>query len=97
MKKFVYGVLAAATLSAALSVAPAQARPVSFAITLGDVQFAYVDGYYDSHRRWHTWRNAEQRKWYQQHHRGSYLGVSHSRDNDHNRRDWRNGKRHDWH
>ena len=98
MRTFVYGLLAASALgAAALTAAPAEARGVSFSVTLGDVQIGYQDGYYDRNRHWHPWRNAAQRKWYQQNHRSSYFGVSHSRDNDRNRRDWRNGRRNDWH
>ena len=100
MMKFAYGLAAASALCVAgmlTTVAPAEARGPSFEITLGDVQFGYVDGYYDSHRHWHRWHNSQERKWYQQHHNDAYFGMNHGRDNDHNRKDWRNGKRDNWH
>lgn len=68
----------------------------SFSIILGDVVIAYSDGYYDRNRRWHGWRNNNERNWYQQNHRDSYHGIRHDRDNDRKRRDWRDGKRKDW-
>jgi hypothetical protein len=68
----------------------------SFSISLGNVVIAYSDGYYDSNRRWHGWRNDNERNWYQNNHRDRYHGVRHDSDNDRKRRDWRDGKRKDW-
>lgn len=69
---------------------------VNFSITLGNVVFGYSDGYYDQDRRWHGWRNDDERNWYQQNHRDSFFGMNHDGDNDRYRRDWRDGKRKDW-
>lgn len=100
MNKFTYGLIAAGALSIAAATAtavPAEARNnVSFSITLGNVQFAYVDGYYDSNRRWHAWRNNDERNWYRNNHRNSYFAMRHDRDNDRFRKDWRKGKRKNW-
>ena len=69
---------------------------VNFSITLGNVQFGYNDGYYDQNRGWHSWKNNGERDWYRQNHRQSYYDVTHDRDGDQNRKDWRDGKRNDW-
>jgi len=69
---------------------------VDFAISLGNVVLAYSDGYYDNGRRWHRWRNDDERRWYQQNRRQSYYHMSRYRDRDRNRRGWRDGRRNDW-
>lgn len=69
---------------------------VDFSISLGNVVFGYEDGYYDNGRRWHSWRNDNERRWYQQNRRQSYHHMSRHRDRDRNRRDWRDGRRDDW-
>lgn len=102
MKKFIHGLFAAGALCMAGLVAtsmPADARQrgdTSFSITLGNAQFGYTDGYYDSGRRWHRWRNHNERRWYQRNHRQSYYQMRHHHDRDQYRRDWRNGRRDDW-
>ena len=102
MKKFTLGLFAASALCAAGLVAtavPADARhrqSTDFSISLGHVVFGYSDGYYDNNRRWHRWRHNDERNWYRQNRRASYYHMNHSRDRDHNRRDWRNGRRNDW-
>ena len=67
-----------------------------FSISLGNVVFGYEDGYYDNGRRWHSWRNDKERRWYQQNRRQSYHHMTRDRDGDRNRRDWRDGRRDDW-
>jgi len=67
-----------------------------FAIILGHALLGYADGYYDRDRRWHGWRNDNERNWFRQSHRDRYFDVRHDRDRDRNRRDWRNGRRQDW-
>jgi hypothetical protein len=69
---------------------------IDFAIQLGDVVIAYSDGYYDRHRRWHRWRSDRERDWYRRHRHNSYYHMPRDRDRDHRRRDWRDGRRHDW-
>ncbi len=102
MNKFTLGLMGAAAFCAAGMVAtvpPAEAQQVaalSFSITLGNVGIAYTDGYYDQNRRWHRWRNSQERNWYRQNHRDAYFPISHSRDRDPYRSDWRKGKRPDW-
>jgi hypothetical protein len=68
----------------------------TFSIQLGNIVFAYSDGYYDRSRRWHRWRNDRERNWYRQHRRTSYHETTRDRDRDRNRRDWRDGRRNDW-
>jgi hypothetical protein len=102
MSKMTNGLLVGAALCALGMIgttAPAEARATggaSFSITLGNVVFGYSDGYYDQNRRWHTWRNSQERNWYQSNHRGSFYNLRHDRDNDSNRRNWRNGRSQDW-
>ena len=69
---------------------------VSFSINLGDVVIGYSDGYYDRSRRWHRWRNDDERNWYRQNRRAAYFDMIRDRDNDRHRRDWRDGRRQDW-
>jgi hypothetical protein len=68
----------------------------TFSIQLGNIVFAYSDGYYDRDRRWHRWRSDRERNWYRQHRRAYYYGYPRSRDRDRARRDWRDGRRNDW-
>lgn len=68
----------------------------NFAIILGGVMFGYSDGYYDQDRRWHTWRNKDERRWYQQNRRRSYYSMRHNQDRHRGRIDWREGRRQDW-
>ncbi|MEQ1754376.1 MAG: hypothetical protein ABL973_09615 [Micropepsaceae bacterium] len=101
MTKFTFRLITASAILAgglfAVSV-PAEARdrnPVSFSVTLGNVQFAYTDGYYDNNRRWHSWRNDNERSWYYRNHRRSYYNMRRDNDRDCNRRNWRNGRGND--
>jgi hypothetical protein len=68
----------------------------SLSFALGDVVFAYNDGYYDRYRRWHSWRNDRERDYFRDHRRQSYFNMRHDYDNDRHRRDWREGRRRDW-
>lgn len=67
-----------------------------FSISLGNIVFGYSDGYYDPQRRWHKWRNRNERRWYQENHGESYYEMNRRHDNDRHRRDWRDGRRDDW-
>ena len=69
---------------------------VDFTVLLGNIVFAYDDGYYDNNRRWHNWRNVDERNWYMQNHGKTYYHMRRHRDRDHNRRDWREGRSDDW-
>lgn len=67
-----------------------------FAISLGNIVFAYSDGYYDRERRWHTWRNDGEREWYRRNYSRTYYDFRRDRDDDRGRRDWREGRGSDW-
>ncbi len=67
-----------------------------FAIVLGNIVFAYNDGYYDHDRRWHAWRSNDEREWYRRHYGRTYYNYRHDNDRDHRRRDWREGRRNNW-
>jgi len=59
-------------------------RPgVTFEIGIGDIIFGFNDGYYDRHRRWHRWRNHNERDYFRRHYR-------------HRWRDHRYGDYRDW-
>ncbi len=100
MNKLLNGLCVGAALCAlgltAATTPAAHAAGVNFSITLGDVVFGYSDGYYDKNRRWHRWRNSQERRWYQSNHRNSFYNLQRDRDTDRNRRDWRNGRGRDW-
>ena len=102
MNKLTYGVFAASALCAvglvaiAMPVAARDRGDTSFSISLGNVQFGYSDGYYDNDRRWHNWRDDEERDWYRQNHGQSYYQYDRESDRDQYRRDWREGRRSDW-
>lgn len=68
----------------------------NFAIVLGNVVFAYNDGYYDHDRRWHSWRSDDEREWYRRHYSRTYYDYRRDRDNDRHRRDWRDGRSDRW-
>jgi len=79
MKTFKLLLAASALTFAGLAAsAPASAQPSSFSFRMGDVAVGYSDGYYDQNRRWHTWRNAREHRWY----RSNYA-----------RNDWNRGER----
>lgn len=102
MSKITNGLLVGAALCAfglTATVTPAAARTtggITFSISLGNVAIGYSDGYYDQNRRWHRWRNTQERRWYQSNHRDSFYNLRHTRDRDRNRRDWRRGRLQDW-
>ena len=102
MNKFTIGLLAASALcSAGLAVttvpAAAQYRGDSnFSVSLGDVAFGYSDGYYDNERRWHSWRDDDERIWYEQNHGPTYYQMGRNDERDQFRRDWRDGRRDSW-
>ena len=61
---------------------------LSFAV--GDVAFAYADGYWDRFHHWHAWRNDAERIWWRDHYHDRYWEWHHDRDHD-------MGWKHDWH
>jgi hypothetical protein len=69
---------------------------VDFTVMFGNVVFGYDDGYYDNSRRWHSWRNDNERSWYMKNRGSSYHHMRRDGDRDHNRRDWREGRSNDW-
>jgi len=69
---------------------------VTFSIGIGNIVFAYSDGYYDRHRRWHHWRDHRQRDWYRRHYGRRYHGYRRDDERDHRRRDWWRGRRDRW-
>lgn len=99
MNRITSGLVAASALFAAgtfVMAAPAQAADVQFSIVVGDVAFAYQDGYYDRNRRWHAWRSDDERDWYRRNYRTTYYDIYRDDDRDQFRRDWRYGRRNDW-
>ncbi len=66
----------------AATVVPAVAQPSGFSFRLGDIGFAYNDGYYDRGHRWHRWRNQREQNWYRSNYRHHYRSYGHDRDRD---------------
>ncbi len=73
------GLLCGAGMAASV---PAAAQPSSFSFRVGDIGFAYQDGYYDRSHRWHAWRNAREHRWYRANYRSQYRGYTRDRDRD---------------
>jgi hypothetical protein len=55
---------------------------VSVGVDFGDVAFAYEDGYWDSHHRWHKWRHKHDRERYMAMSGNHYNDWKHDRDPD---------------
>ena len=68
-----------------LGVSAASAQPSSFSFRIGNVALGYSDGYYDRSHRWHSWRNARERAWYQSNYRrynANWRGMRRDQDRD---------------
>ena len=70
----------AATLT--VTATPAMAQPMGFSFRVGDVAFAYSNGYYDHRNRWHNWRSVRERDWYRMNYRANYRNWRFDRDRD---------------
>jgi len=71
--------------------APAAARSsVAVTFDLGNVAFAYRDGYWDRWHHWHRWRGRDERVRYRAAYREHYYDWDHGRDHD---RGWRDHDR----
>jgi hypothetical protein len=83
MKTSLTTLIAAGIIGAAcLGSAPAMAQSVGFSFRIGDVAFAYSDGYYDHSRRWHPW-TVRERDYYRDNYRNYYYrDMRHDRDRD---------------
>ena len=75
---------------------PPRRSGVNFQFLLGDIVFAYSDGYYDRYRRWHDWRSDAERNWYYHNRRERYFDMRRDHDRDRYRRDWREGRGRYW-
>jgi len=67
MKKILLAVAIVGSMTGATMIAtsaPALADSFSFSFNTGDVSMAFSDGYYDSQRKWHKWRNAREAREY---------------------------------
>ncbi|MGV8996180.1 MAG: hypothetical protein ACOH12_04460 [Parvibaculaceae bacterium] len=65
----------------------AHAGNVGISLNLGNVAFAYQDGYWDHSHRWHQWRSKHEAREYRQKRGHHYHNWNHDRDKDHG---WRN-------
>ena len=83
MKTTLTTLLAASAIGMALmGTAPAAMAQGSVSFRIGDVAFAYSDGYYDRSRRWHSWTSRE-RNWYRNNYRNYYYrSMRHDEDHD---------------
>ena len=46
-------------------------------ISIGDVAFAFQDGYWDNSHRWHKWRNSREQQDYRNQHGDRYRNGNH--------------------
>jgi hypothetical protein len=93
MKRVIKVALLAATLAPVpvIGAAPAYARAqIGVTVDLGNIAFAYTDGYWDRDHHWHRWRNAEEERSYRQSNRAHFYDHRHDRDHD---RGWRDHDR----
>jgi hypothetical protein len=83
MKTTLTTLIAAGLIGATcLGSAPAMAQSIGLSFRMGDVAFAYSDGYYDHGRRWHPWSWRE-RNYYRDHYRNYYYrSMRHDEDRD---------------
>lgn len=72
--------LAGATFAAA---GTANAGNVGLSVNLGNVAFAYQDGYWDHGHHWHRWHNAREGRAYRAKMGHDYHNWNHNRDRDH--------------
>ena len=70
------------TLGLSLSAA-AHADTFRFSFNTGNVAFAYQDGWWDNHHRWHRWKNHREYMEYRQRYHDRYSDWRHDRDPDH--------------
>ncbi|NOT39979.1 MAG: hypothetical protein HOP13_05755 [Alphaproteobacteria bacterium] len=102
MNKYSHRLVAAGALFAAGTFAmavPAVAQDrgeSTFSVTLGNAVFGYSDGYYDNDRRWHNWRDDNERDWYRRNNGQTYHDMDRYDDRDQARRGWLDRKRSDW-
>jgi len=86
MKTSLKMLVAAGLLSGAgalASAAPASAATTThFSFSIGNVAMGYNDGYYDRNRRWHAWRNAQERNWYRAHYSRNFRSMRRDDDRD---------------
>jgi hypothetical protein len=81
MKKLTAAAMLAATLAVGSigSAAPASAQGFNFSFDVGDVRFAYRDGYWDNHHRWHKWHNAAEARAFERMHHDRWNNSYHYR------------------
>lgn len=82
-KVFKSAILALGLVGATLSTAgTASAEDIGVSINLGNVAFAYRDGYWDQDRHWHPWRNKHEARDYRARQHNEYHDWNHDRDHD---------------
>jgi hypothetical protein len=84
------GVMAGASMTAAVPTPAVAGEAFSFSFNTGDVAFAYSDGYWDHNRKWHKWRSAREAREYRARYSNNYYHRKHTsernngwRDSDH--------------
>jgi hypothetical protein len=80
---FLAGFIALSLGASTLAVSQgAEARAV-FSFDVGNVAFAYQDGWWDRDHHWHRWRNHHEAAVFQQRYHDRYSDWRHDRDPDH--------------
>jgi len=89
-KVFKGAILTLGLIGATLSTAEtASAGSVGISLNLGNVAFAYQDGYWDQGHHWHHWRNRHEAREYRARKHNEYHDWNHDRDHD---RGWHDHK-----
>ena len=85
MKDVFRAALVAGTLGTAVLVMPtaASASHVTVGFDVGNVAFAYTDGYWDRDHRWHRWHSHHDRDAFRRDHGDNFHAWGHDRDSDH--------------
>ncbi len=58
------------------------AGTIGLSFDIGNIAFAYQDGYWDRGRHWHTWRNDDELRYYRNASGNQYYDWKHDRDSD---------------
>jgi hypothetical protein len=84
MKTVLAAAIVAATMgtTALVTAGPASADRVFLSFDVGNVAFAYRDGWWDRDHRWHAWRDRDEWREYRVRHYPYYRDYDHDRDRD---------------
>jgi len=74
------GLMAAATLGVS---SHARANDMRFSFDVGNVAFAYNDGWWDNDHHWHKWHSRHEARMFKDHYHDRYHDWKHTREHNH--------------